>query len=732
MSNTDPAAPENPNDAEETTVESTGSAPNDQDQNSDIAVSLPTPGGIDTAYSGSGTAQSKTSEPVAGKSASSGTLHSSFKGEDNTADAQISEWDGVINDATSATTPVAAITERRELPKRTTFGPGQGPGIRPGASPINPGPGQVPLAPADLTAPSEADTSPVWQPSSEDVVSDGTRVITSDLSDYPAVGEIVDFDAVRANPSVDITAREPAGSASSQDPNAETFQDDYRGTRKESTGWQPQSTIQKKDLTGTPTSVEIASYSGAGTTDRSSDFQIFAPPNVPVEGQKLKSAIAGQTKNQSTSANAGLGATESTAKVRSAGFTASAGAFYGVDEMYVPVSSATESAELGPTTLGNITLVAKTMPGPLVTQGRVSSVSADIRNTSDVLRLEDVHVSLDVIDSSGTKYSVISSKTNIPPARAVALTEVLPAAIPPGYLSVIARIKDSNGVTIAASRYDTVVVPASFGSGTFGKGDRLPKSIKNSLGITEATTPTISGRAYPKRKVAHGKLLQATSTSITGALKATQLGKDAGFEPKITVTLDPSGGNTTTEHTSRLSISDIEVDPLTHEVVFDISGVTVGDTVKIVVEDANGVADPEFAWALYTSGLEAKSDLSGSCVTNEDFLGGSIATDVTNGLVHIENVRTGTIAPANTDSDGNVIFYTDTAGLVVNRFDAEDGDTIKVFTSDASGAYSNLSITVPVVTDTGSILSSDTDTYSLRSLPDESAILKPRFPTYVR
>lgn len=732
MATNDPASPSNPNTPKEPTVESTGAAASDQDARGDISLDTPTPGGLDTAYVGDGSAQSKTNQPRSGKAGSAGTLHSSYKNDANTADAQIFEWDGVINDVDSYDTPVAPITERREVSRRTTYGPGQTPGLRPGASPVNPGPSQVPLAPADLTAPDEVDTSSVWQPGSEDSVAGGKRVITKDLTEYPLVGQTLDTEAVRANPSVDITSREAAGAASEQDPNAETFKGDYRGDRKEPTGWQPQVTVQKKDLFGVPISTEIASYSGAAGTDRSTDFKIFTPPNVPTEGKKLKSAVSGTTNNQDNSANSGLGVNSATSKIRTSSFGAAKGTFYGANELYLPTSTATETAELGPATSGNLTLVAKTMPGPLVTEGRVSSVSADIRNTSDVMKVEDVSVTLDIVDSTGTRYSLISSKVNIPAARAVALTEVLPAGIPSGYLSVIATIKTSTGTTILSSRYDTVVVPASYGAGQFGKGERLPKSLKNSLGIDEATTPALQGRAYPKRITAHGKLMQATDTRITGALKANQLGKNGGFEPKITVTVDPFGTPTSTEATERLMISDVEVDSLTHEVIFDISGVTIGNTVQIVVEDANGVADPNFAWALYTSGLEAKSGLSGSCVTNNDFYGGSISTDITNGLVSLQNARTGTIVPANTNSNGDVVFYTDTSGLIVNRFDVENGDTIRVFAADASGAYSEPLMTVPVVDDTGSTLSTDTDTYSLRAMPDESAILKPRFPTYVR
>ena len=182
----------------------------------------------------------------------------------------------------------------------------------------------------------------------------------------------------------------------------------------------------------------------------------------------------------------------------------------------------------------------------------------------------------------------------------------------------------------------------------------------------------------------------------------------------------------------RVKIGEVEVDPLTHEVVFSFNDITVGHTVEIVVEDANGLSDPSFAWALFATGLTAKSDISGSCVTNGNYIGGSISTDVTNGLVVLENDRTGTRVPANTDADGSVIFYVDTAGDVINRFDAVDGDTIKVFASAATGAYTEHLISVPVVTDTGSVVSSGTDLAPLRTMPDEKPISEPRFPTYVR
>lgn len=734
MATNDPAQPKNPNSAKTPTQASTGAAPNNQDPSSDISNAIPAPGVLDTTNASGGSAINRPLTTNNKRAASAGTMHSSVKGDNNVSVSISEQWDGVVNDTPSSNTPVAPITERREISRRTTYGPGQNPGIRPGASPINPGPSQVALSPNDLKAPSEAMPQAVWQPGQEGLVSGSSRVITNDFTSYPSAGKTLENSATRANPSADITTRESAG-AHTQDPNAETFQDDHRGERTETTGWQPQAVVQKTDVSGRPVNAEVLAVSGTAETSRNTDFKIFAPPSVPADGKKLRSTAIGQSKNQTNSESARLDGSASAQPGIEKSFGSLKGAFYGVNAAYLPTETATESAPLGPATNGNLTLVAKTMPNSIITEGKVLSVAADIRNLSDNVSYPNVTVTVDVIDSNGKRYSVVNTTTNIPTGRAVAVSAPVPADLPLGSLSVVAKITGELNYEILSSRFDTVVAPQSLGVGKFGKGERLPKSVKGAMGLENASTPLLKGRSYPKRTTSQGKVLVATSGNIAGVIKTTQAAKNAGFEPIVYVRIN--NAVTPVKFDERVKIGEVEVDPLTHEVVFSFNDVTVGHTVEIVVEDANGLSDPSFAWALFATGLTAKSDLSGSCVTNGNYIGGSISTDVTNGLVILENDRTGTRVPVNTDSDGAVIFSTNLPspsgdGLVSNRFDAVDGDTINVFASESAGAYSKHLFSVPVVTDTGSVVSSETDLKPLRIMPDEKPISEPRFPTYVR
>lgn len=729
MATNDPAEPNNPNAGKTPSVADSGTAKNDTDPNGNIKVNTPTPGSHNTSYAGSGNKQDDVVLVDSSRAASSGIMHSSFRNFTNPSGSTTEEYALEVHDVPSSNTPVAPITERREISRRTTYGPGQNPGVRPGASPINPGPSQVALSPNDLKTPSDVVSQTVWQPGQEGVVSDGSRVITNNLTSYPSAGETLTDSATRANPSADLTAREASG-AHTQDPNAETFQGDYRGERKEHTAWQPQASTQKTDVSGRPVNKEVLVNEGAAGTARTADFKMFDTPAIPRDGKKLRSAIQGASANQPFSANE-----FQSFKGRESGtdaFSAEAGSFYGVAESYVPLDLGSETAVLGPASINGLTLVAKTMPAALITDGKVTSVSADFRNTTESTHWNNITVKIDVYDSAGKKHSLVNTVTNIPAGTAVAISEPLPPSIPLGPLSVVARATNTIRAEVISSRFDTIVVPASFGSQKFGKGERLPKSVRNALGLKNVGTPSVKGRAYP---ITPGRLLEATATRITGALKISQKAADDGFEPKISVSVN---GATATEHTDKVKVGSIDVDPLTHQVAFDISGVTIGHTVEIVVEDKNGALKPSFAWALFTEGLQAKSGLSGFVVGDGTYIGGTISTDITDGAVVIENTRTGTRSVLNTDSDGAAIFEPKTKGLSspstesVQRFDAQPLDTIKVFSPNGGGAYTENFLTITAATATAGQLSTDASTASIRQPDNESPILEPRFPQFVR
>lgn len=725
----DPTAPKNPNPEESPTVADSGIPATNQDPTSDINVTGDVPGGINTSYSGGASAKNREAFTPTNVGATSGIMHSSVKGGIRRTSAQSSEWDGIIADQLSSISPVAPIAERREISRRTTFGPGQGVGMRPGGSPINPGVSQVPLSPNDLKSPDNVVAGSVWQPGTEDVVAGSKRVISNDLTSYPVVGDIIDLAINRANPSVDISAREAAGSSAGQDPNAETIQNDHRGIRKESTSWQPHYSQQKTDMTGAPTGLEARTLDGRASSDRAAPFRIFQPPAVPTHGKELRSVSMGEANNQATSASGGLEGSGESKKANEFSFVSRKGSFYGVDALYVPTAPGTESAVLGPAISAGLVLVAKTMPRSVITEGAVSSIVADIRNTSDVTSYHNVTVMLDVIDSLGNAHAIIRRQTNIPPGRAIAVSSVVPASVPAGALAIIATLKSSDGVELLSSRFDTIIAPKSFGAGKIAKGERLTNAVKNALGIVSAPTPLVAGRAYPK---VSSRDLVATNERISGVIKISQKAKDEGFTPKVTVSVDPQGTPSTTVHSDRVKIGAVEVDPLTHEVIFDVINVTIGDAIRVTIEDVNGASKPSYAWAMYSQGLVVRSDLTGSCVSNGTFISGSIDTGICNSTIVAETLRTGTRMPMNTDENGNVKFYQDGVGSIV-RSDAINGDTLRIYYAGPTGAYFDTLFDVSVSTDTGGACSTNTSGADpIRALSNQKPIPNPRFPTYVR